>query len=1063
MKKFIIQLLCCLGSLQLSAQISALPTGAEKPVWRVIEPGIWGYYNEFHFYTGADTIMGDHNWHSLYSIDIEDPDTTFRGYYRVENSKAFIRPFLSSGELGPEYLLYDFSVEVGDTLMLPTTLFSPGIILVNPFVVLAVNERLIGGKQRKIIQLSTQYNSPGFPPQTWGALPIWVEGIGDIWHPFYYLSCSANGGNNGFCEAINRLTCVWSNSVLLFSYAQDWYFDPFPETCFPTDSPTRLYVDKDAVNGLNNGTSWENAFTDLQVALYNANPGDSIWVAEGIYKPAATLRSASFALKNGVAIYGGFNATETSLEQRNWEQYRSILSGDIGIIDDSTDNSYHVVTAASVDSTALLDGFVITKGYAVGNNINNAYEQSGGGLFVYTNADNLASTPSIINCTFEYNTARNGGGIHCHGVNETQTNPIIRNCVFKKNYAILAGGGIYKWGNASVDRPFSLENCLFVENASDGLGGALYMDDICGDITIVACNFQKNITEADGGACFITSYCGRGAIQFISSSFTQNEGDGPGAVQIIQAGSDVNNLEPFIIMFSNCSFFQNTSKKNSGGAVAIGNTVDTLSAAFYECIFSNNDAFGYGGGIDILQNDGSHIDLNIDRCTFTHNTASGQVSGAISVNGYAGSPMKHQSTISNTLFANNTGALFYSTGPPGAFDVDVYNCTFFKNGPHPILKYWSTNFNDSTFYIKMRLQNSILWEPGTPLEHLLENGLNAVLYGYTLENCAISVPACDLPGGEEACPDGNIFDVYPQFVDTLLGDFRLAACSPLIDMGLNYPLDSLGIFTDLSGMPRIQQSTVDIGAYERPASWQTALAETANVTCPEGNDGAAYFTSTGDDPISYAWQNQSGSGTGNTGLSAGNYAFTLTDAAGCTDTATVTIAEPLPLDIDYTITNATTPQSADGNIAINTAMGGTPPYSVLWSTDDTTLFISQLPAGPYSLTLTDANGCEAFYDFIVGAITSRRELNQAGSFTLLPNPAAAGVPAFLKYDVSNPAWEGRLRLYHSSGQLLWESDWQAAGRQGLTPIQTAQLPTGLYWLVLDIPGFSPLSWKWIVE
>lgn len=1058
MKQAILLLLFCFFTLELYAQLTALPTGAEKPVWRVIEPGYWGYYNEFHFYTGADTIMGDHNWHSLYSIDIEDPDTTFRGYYRVENLKAFIRPFLSSGELGPEYLLYDFSVEVGDTLMLPTTLFSPGIILVNPFVVLAVNERLMGGKQRKIIQLSTQYNSPGFPSQTWGALPIWVEGIGDIWHPFYYLSCSANGGNNGFCEAINRLTCVWSNSVLLFSYAQDWYFDPFPETCFPADSPTRLYVDKDAVNGLNNGTSWENAFTDLQVALYNANSGDSIWVAEGIYKPAETLRSASFALKNGVAIYGGFNATETSLEQRNWEQYRSILSGDIGIINDSTDNSYHVVTAVSVDSTALLDGFVITKGYAVGNNINNVYEQSGGGLFVYTNADHLASTPSIINCTFEYNTARNGGGIHCHGVNETQTNPIIRNCVFRQNTALFAGGAIFKWGDSPNNGPFLLTKCDFINNSSAIFGGAIYMEELCGQVILDSTSFINNNALSEAGAIYMLTTCGMGEIIIRNSNINNNEGNAFGGISIARFGPGINTTVPFKIVLNNNTFSHNNSIISPGGAVAISSigTLQELDVFVQNCNFDQNQA-GNGGAIYLEVDQGIDADLNVDQCVFTRN------SGAISVNGYTGLPLKHRSFITNTLFANNNSALHYITGSPDAFDIDVYNCTFFRNGPLPIQKYRYANFSDSTFYIKMRLQNSILWEPGTPLEHLLENGLNTVLYGYTLKNCAISVPACDLPGGEEACPEGNIFDVYPQFVDTLLGDFRLAACSPLIDMGLNYPLDSLGILTDLFGAPRIQQSAVDIGAYERPASWQTALAETANVTCPEGNDGAAYFTTTGDAPISYAWQNQSGSGTGNTGLSSGNYAFTITDFAGCTDTATVTVAEPLPLDIDYTIANASTPQAADGGIVIHAAAGGTAPYFFAWNTGDTTQTLSGLPSGNYALTVTDANNCQAFYDFTVGVVTAQYELFQAGQFTLFPNPASAGAPAYLRHRLDEPGLRGLLRLYHGSGQLIWESDWIAATQEGLTPLPCDQLPAGLYWLVLELSGYQSVSWKWSID
>ncbi|NUQ26805.1 MAG: SprB repeat-containing protein [Saprospiraceae bacterium] len=365
----------------------------------------------------------------------------------------------------------------------------------------------------------------------------------------------------------------------------------------------------------------------------------------------------------------------------------------------------------------------------------------------------------------------------------------------------------------------------------------------------------------------------------------------------------------------------------------------------------------------------------------------------------------------------------------------------------------------------MTISNSIIWEEqADPFEIFHNNQSQLNLYDYYINNCLIiSEEACNLPGGQTACGSGNIFGQYPRFLDTLNRNFGIAACSPAIDAGNNALPILFNMTTDYTGAPRIQQSTVDIGAYERPASWQTALAEAVNVTCPEGNDGAVYFTSTGDEPLAYSWQNDSLSGSDNTGLAPGAYAFTITDAAGCADTVAVQITAPSPIDIQYTIVNASNAQSTDGSIAINTATGGTPPYTLLWSTGDTSLFISQLPAGSYSLTLIDANGCEAFYDFIVGAITSRRELNQAGSFTLLPNPAAAGAPAFLKYDVSNPAWEGRLRLYHSSGQLLRESDWQAAGRQGLTPIPTTQLPAGLYWLVLDIPGFSPLSWKWIVE
>src|SRR5947208_1339464 len=86
-----------------------------------------------------------------------------------------------------------------------------------------------------------------------------------------------------------------------------------------------------AATGGDTGQSWSNAFTDLQSALSAAHSGDQIWVAEGTYKPTgATDRSVSFALRAGVAVYGGFSGAEAQLSQRNWGQHVTTLSGDIG-------------------------------------------------------------------------------------------------------------------------------------------------------------------------------------------------------------------------------------------------------------------------------------------------------------------------------------------------------------------------------------------------------------------------------------------------------------------------------------------------------------------------------------------------------------------------------------------------------------------------------------------------------------------------------------------------------------------------------------------------------------
>ncbi len=104
---------------------------------------------------------------------------------------------------------------------------------------------------------------------------------------------------------------------------------------------------------------WANACPLLK-ALELAQAGDNIWVAAGTYKPSSTAnREASFSLKNGVSLYGGFPAAGGDWPQRDWQVNLTVLSGDIGaeLLD-----SYHVVKGIDIIQTATLDGFIIREG-----------------------------------------------------------------------------------------------------------------------------------------------------------------------------------------------------------------------------------------------------------------------------------------------------------------------------------------------------------------------------------------------------------------------------------------------------------------------------------------------------------------------------------------------------------------------------------------------------------------------------------------------------------------------------------------------------------------------------
>ena len=85
----------------------------------------------------------------------------------------------------------------------------------------------------------------------------------------------------------------------------------------PIEAATIIFVDVNA-SGVNNGTSWGDAYTNLSTAISNATSGDEIWVADGVYTPGGSAND-SFLLKDGVSIYGGFAGGEGSLGDRNWD------------------------------------------------------------------------------------------------------------------------------------------------------------------------------------------------------------------------------------------------------------------------------------------------------------------------------------------------------------------------------------------------------------------------------------------------------------------------------------------------------------------------------------------------------------------------------------------------------------------------------------------------------------------------------------------------------------------------------------------------------------------------
>lgn len=138
----------------------------------------------------------------------------------------------------------------------------------------------------------------------------------------------------------------------------------------------------------------------------------------------------------------------------------------------------------------------------------------------------------------------------------------------------------------------------------------------------------------------------------------------------------------------------------------------------------------------------------------------------------------------------------------------------------------------------------------------------------------------------------------------------------------------------------------------------SAGATSTNITCAGFNNGTATaIVSGGTAPFDYSWSTGAATAT-ITGLAPGTYTVVVTDVNECSGQASVTITAPPAVSLQTSFANATCAGNNDGSASV-TAMGGTPPYTYLWSSGQTTAQATGLGAGTYTIQVTDANGCVA--------------------------------------------------------------------------------------------------------
>jgi hypothetical protein len=294
-------------------------------------------------------------------------------------------------------------------------------------------------------------------------------------------------------------------------------------------------------NGNGKGKTWDDAIS-LPILLDQLNQGQrqnqvTIYVSEGKYKPTNSIdRNRSFLLNN-IRIVGGFAVTSMGIDttQRDIENHETILSGDIGLPEETIDNSYHVVVTRG---TVVMDGFKIRDGKASCSTYGSTpgvssfkRDDHGGGIYIES------QNSYFINCTITDNSSwSTGSGIYSHGINSYSTVTVnLQNSTISNNsvqqVAIITGGMFILTINADgagistyyYPTKLNINNCQFYNNVAIGNGASL---KIMGPSTANienSCFYNSNtsvnhIYLQDGGSIKMNNSTLFGTIQAFNNS-----------------------------------------------------------------------------------------------------------------------------------------------------------------------------------------------------------------------------------------------------------------------------------------------------------------------------------------------------------------------------------------------------------------------------------------------------------------------------------------------------------------------------------------------------------------
>lgn len=817
---------------------------------------------------------------------------------------------------------------------------------------------------------------------------------------------------------------------------------------------TVFYVNQYAT-GSDNGQNWENAYRDLQTALANAQAGDELWVVSGNYYPTSENdRYATFTLKTGVRLYGGFVGNELALTDRNWEENPTFLNGDIGLPGNHGDNSYSVVTIIDPDENTVLDGFEIRNGSANDRAIEtHTYDPArrGGGVLIQTTGKDADYALTIRNTRFFNNNAEYGGAVFGDARERNNISISFQDCDFELNQADQ--GSAYNTDSGNLG-PLGLQfiDCSFVQNRSE-IHGLLYILTATGQpgaLTVQDCDFTENegdllrLSVATQDHPFQLLISGSSFRSNISNTegfgllhiFTQRQMDmvldsvvfraNEGYDQIIGLGEPhrvrLNNTlfvgnsvitlvegRPRFLEIDNCDFFQNNLDRSAifahGEHLDIRNSVWRNNRAAKILELNPNNLLGTN-----FYEDGAAVQITQSRLRDNSADQLLLIGGdSLRINGLRVSDTEagplgevwlsaNWNLVINSLFSRPQ--VFDGKGAVGNgkadSELDIVNSTFYNftdsETGATLIRVEDRNDTDAT---RINISNTIIWdnlEPDHPI--------------FSLQNAAVTLSHNLLPGNHCDSIYRTPPTVYGEILPAVVtcGETNLFGLAPRFRDVAN---DDFGL-TPCS--PAVNRGNLLL------------LPDTVRLDLA------------GQDRIVH------------TQLDLGAYEFQ---------------ASLVAIEVETDIVPASGAGQGDGSITLTAVSGGTPDYNYAWSTGETAETIGGLLPGTYTLTVTDEEGCTQTFAFELDFSNPVVDPQVSWGAQIFPNPVGSGQSGRLHFRDPSFRLDG-LRLLSPHHGVIWERNFGA-----LFPGQDYRIPlppeNGFYLLEISGTDGKRGYLRWLVQ